>query len=351
MKVTPSVLRILDANGNRAIEAVRVIEESLRFSRNDALLSRECKALRHHLCRHVEVLRVRHGVEVMRDTSADVGVDIQGPNETHRASLTDLVMANFSRLKEALRCLEEYTKLVDVELAGFFEGLRYEAYELERAMRVTMIAEDRLANVQIYALVDADETFESRVRELAKRVDAIQLLYKRLDDATLLLRARQLVEICRGKCLSIINDRCDIGLLAGADGVHVGQEDLPVADARRLCGPQMIVGASTHSIEQARQAVLAGATYIGVGPVFPSGTKTFEEFPGLDLVSAVAGEINRPAFAIGGINGDNIQQVVQAGLNRVAVSGALAEDAATTLEAMRAALGPRPEGGTADESA
>jgi thiamine-phosphate pyrophosphorylase len=112
-------------------------------------------------------------------------------------------------------------------------------------------------------------------------------------------------------------------VLSGADGVHVGQEELSVKDARAIVGPQALIGMSTHNIEQARRAVLDGANYIGVGPTFPSDTKKFDSFTGLDFVRAVAAEISLPAFAIGGITLENVQQVVEAGIRRVAVSGAV----------------------------
>jgi thiamine-phosphate pyrophosphorylase len=121
----------------------------------------------------------------------------------------------------------------------------------------------------------------------------------------------------------IVNDRPDLAVLAQADGVHVGQEELSVKDARSIVGPDMLVGVSTHSIEQARQAVLDGANYIGVGPTFPSGTKRFEQFPGVELLRLVAAEIRLPAFAIGGIDRQNVAEVLAAGFTRIAVSGAV----------------------------
>jgi thiamine-phosphate pyrophosphorylase len=120
-----------------------------------------------------------------------------------------------------------------------------------------------------------------------------------------------------------MNDRPDLAVLAQADGVHLGQEELSVKDARRIVGPEMLIGVSTHSIKQARQAVLDGANYIGVGPTFPSTTKNFETFPGLDLLRAVATEIRLPAFAIGGITLENLPQVLATGIQRVAMSGAI----------------------------
>ncbi len=120
-----------------------------------------------------------------------------------------------------------------------------------------------------------------------------------------------------------MNDRPDLAVLSAADGVHVGQDELSVKDARAIVGPHALIGVSTHNIEQARRAVLDGADYIGVGPTFPSDTKKFESFAGLDFVRAVVAEIALPAFAIGGITLDNVSQVISAGLSRIALSGAI----------------------------
>ncbi len=137
-----------------------------------------------------------------------------------------------------------------------------------------------------------------------------------------------------------MNDRPDLALLAGADGVHVGQDELTVRDARRILGTRALVGVSTHSLEQARAAVLAGASYIGVGPTFPSGTKEFGEFTGTELLQAVSRELGLPAFAIGGITEENLPRVLAAGFRRVAVQGAIAnaDDPAAAARRMLAAL-------------
>ncbi len=117
--------------------------------------------------------------------------------------------------------------------------------------------------------------------------------------------------------------------------------DLSVKDARTIIGADALIGVSTHSIEQARQAVLDGANYIGVGPTFPSGTKQFEKFPGLDFLRAVAAEIRLPAFAIGGITPENLPEVLATGVARVAVSGAIldASDPATVVKNLIKTLG------------
>ncbi|MEM8734579.1 MAG: thiamine phosphate synthase, partial [Planctomycetota bacterium] len=119
----------------------------------------------------------------------------------------------------------------------------------------------------------------------------------------------------------VINDRVDIALAVGADGVHVGQDDMAIEDVRAVAGRRLVVGVSTHDLDQARVAQAAGADYLGCGPTFPSGTKSFQEFPGPEFLKTVAKELEVPAFAIGGINDENVQSVVESGFQRVAVSG------------------------------
>jgi thiamine-phosphate pyrophosphorylase len=156
-------------------------------------------------------------------------------------------------------------------------------------------------------------------------VDIIQLRDKQADERTLLSRSRILkncISVSGRNVLFIMNDRPDLALLAEADGVHVGQEELPVPLVRQLVGT-LLIGVSTHSIEQARQAVLDGADYIGAGPVFASTTKEFSQLAGLNYLQEVATEISIPAFAIGGVTEDRLDEVFQTGIRRVAVGAAL----------------------------
>jgi thiamine-phosphate pyrophosphorylase len=141
--------------------------------------------------------------------------------------------------------------------------------------------------------------------------------------------------------LFVVNDRPDIARLVEADGVHLGQDDLPVKEARRIVGADALIGVSTHNLEQLRQAIRDGASYLGVGPTFPSGTKSFDEFPGLAFVRAAVAETSLPVFAIGGINRDRIAEVVAAGARRVAVSSgvAQADDPRRAAVELLAALG------------
>jgi thiamine-phosphate pyrophosphorylase len=168
--------------------------------------------------------------------------------------------------------------------------------------------------------------------------DVFQLREKTLTDRELIDRAARMRKWTRDAgVLFVVNDRPDVAKLVGADGVHLGQDDLPVAAARRIVGPELLVGVSTHTIEQVRRAVLDGADYLGVGPTFPSNTKSFDHFPGLEFVREAMAETSLPAFALGGIWPGNVAAVVAAGGRRIAVSSAVAtaddpQAAATVLK-------------------
>ena len=142
----------------------------------------------------------------------------------------------------------------------------------------------------------------------------------------------------------IINDRVDLAMLSLADGVHLGQEELSVEDARQLA-PHLLVGVSTHCLEDIKNAELEGADYIGCGPTFPSKTKTFDQFAGLDFLKAAHKSTSLPAFAIGGINADNLTEVRQTGFFRIAISQAFAdaEDPLELIRQFRATLTPSDE--------
>src|SRR5262249_44547540 len=140
--------------------------------------------------------------------------------------------------------------------------------------------------------------------------------------------------------LFIMTDRPDIARLVEADGVHLGQEELPVKEARRILGPDAVIGVSTHNLDQLRQAILDGASYVGVGPTFPSETKQFEAYAGLEFVRQATAETSLPAFVIGGVNLQTVDAAVSAGARRIAVSHAIcqADDPRVVAQALRQRL-------------
>ncbi len=319
--------RILDACANRAREALRVVEDYARFGLDDALLCRELKGLRHDLTAALESAGPQPLLEA-RETVADVGTMISTDAESRRDSNWHVAQVNLKRLQEALRSLEEFGKTIRPELGATLEQIRYHSYTLERTILLGANARERLANARLYLLLTGSACVASLEFVIAEAaaggVDIVQLREKDLPDRDLLERARQVRRWTRqAGVLFIVNDRPDIARLAEADGVHLGQDDMPVHAARRIVGPDALIGVSTHSIEQVRQAIGDGASYLGVGPVFSSRTKTFKGFPGLDFVREVAAETTLPWFALGGVTVDNAATVIAAGAKRIAVSSAI----------------------------
>lgn len=331
--------RILDAAANRAAEGLRVVEDYARMGLDDAHLITQLKQLRHDLKTALGTLPANQRL-AGRDTAADVGTTVKTDSELKRTDLASVVLAGWKRTQQGLRTLEEYGKLVDARFAQMCETLRYRTYTLERALDVTRTSCERLDKARLYVLLAGGHSAEAFAHLAQTLVGAgvhiIQLRDKHLDDRELLARARLLRQVTKDtKTLFVMNDRPDLAVLSQADGVHVGQEELSVKDLRAIVGTNMLIGVSTHSIEQARAAVMDGANYIGIGPTFPSTTKQFDAFPGLELAGSVAREIKLPAFAIGGITLENLSQVQAAGINRVAVGAAITEATEPAVAAMK----------------
>jgi thiamine-phosphate pyrophosphorylase len=148
----------------------------------------------------------------------------------------------------------------------------------------------------------------------------LQLRVKDLPARDFLAAARAIAALCRARgAVLIVNDRVDIAMLAGADGVHLGQEDLPLEAARRVAGAGMIIGISTHTIEQARAAENGGADYIGFGPMYPGGLKNIRAGQGLENLRAVRAAVKIPIVAIGGITEATVPEILAAGADAAAI--------------------------------
>jgi thiamine-phosphate diphosphorylase len=170
----------------------------------------------------------------------------------------------------------------------------------------------------------------------------IQLRLKQVSDRVQFEAALTIAELCHQVgALLLVNDRPDIALLAGADGVHLGQDDLPLRAARRLLGSRAIIGISTHTVEQAVKAERGGADYIGFGPMYPGGLKQTVEAQGLENLRAVRAAVKLPIVAIGGIREANVRAVLTAGADAVAIISDViqASDIPAKVRAIVAAAG------------
>lgn len=321
--------RIIDANFNRSREALRVVEEFCRFALNSPPLTARAKQLRHRLTAAIDKLGPGR-LLTSRDTPGDVGTGLKVPGQLDRAQLTDTAAAACRRLTEALRALAETISTFDAETAETIETLRYEAYTLEKDILLRADTRRRFEGVRLYVIITTDLPAEA-IRLACTCADAgadcLQLRTSSLPDAQLFALAEQFARICRAAgTISIINNRTDIAVAAGADGVHLGRSDLPILRARRLQLQPLIFGTSTHNLDELSAAFNENPDYISVGPAFASTTKPQLQPAGLDYIRKAA-ELAREAgvlpVAIGGISPDNVAQVIDTGIQTVAVCSAV----------------------------
>lgn len=305
--------RIIDANLNRAREGLRVLEDLVRFGLDDAEPAAALRRLRHD----VGALADGMGMALLaaRDSRRDVGR--AAPSDSG-----DAATANFKRVQEALRVLEE---------CGLRRAarLRFRAYDLEKEIAPRLTRTRRLRGVRVYVLLHP----RGWERIIDSGADAYQLRGPGMtsrDLARWAERARR-----RTKALLIVNDRPDIAEASGADGVHLGETDVAMSAARRVLRADRIVGVTTHTLGEARAA--RGADYLSVGPMFASRTKP-GLVPGGLRYYRTALRLGPPIFAIGGITPANA-----AGFERVAVCEAVAsaEDPARAVRALRRSLASR----------
>jgi thiamine-phosphate pyrophosphorylase len=330
-----AVYRIIDANFNRSREAARLMEEYCRFALNCEHLSSRAKQIRHKLCSCADKLGIEKLISA-RDAVSDVGKDAKVQSQLRRTNLREAFIAASKRITEALRVLAETVAPIDASISDTFEKLRFDAYTLEKDVLLFSDTSARFAGVILYVLINADvNTSSEDIISLVKAcssggADCIQLRAKNLTDKKLLKLAADLVKICRDEgVISIINDRIDIAVATDADGVHLGQDDLSVETARLLQLKPLIIGVSTHSVEQLTQAIISRPAYIALGPVFSTPTKPDIEVAGLEYVKSsikILGSHGIPYVAIGGITIDNIKQVLSEGVSAVAVCSAVTDD-------------------------
>jgi len=338
------VARIIDANANRAREAMRVMEDAARFALDDSSLSEDLKSLRHDLRRALE--RLPDGwIEANRDTPGDVGTAVTTEGEKSRAGLADIVIAAGKRLGEAMRVIEEAGKTVDPAFAAQIEALRYRAYDIEQRLQLRL-GTGRARQWRICVLLTESickRPWEDVLRAIIDGgADCIQVREKEMDGALLAQRVARAIKLARPAGVSVIvNDRADIALAMGADGVHVGEHDLSIHDVRRIAGRTLLVGASTHDPDEAKAAVEVGADYCGVGAMFATAIKPERTPSGPEYLRAFIERYpNTPHLAIGGVGPENIDQLVEAGCRGVAVSSAVcgADEPAAVVRSLREAI-------------
>ncbi|MFC2050281.1 thiamine phosphate synthase [Chloroflexota bacterium] len=326
--VPRQTLRIIDANCNRIGEGLRFLEDIARFLLNDAVLSQQLKTMRHSLVKSLS----RFGTSLLseRNSEADVGARTE---ISHQQDLLSLVTANAKRVEEALRVIEELSKLPDLSTtlgSKDFEQARFSLYTLEKELLSRLRRQQKIKQLTgLYVIIDSQILGSKSEVDAARKAirggaKVIQLRDKQHAKGELLTIAQKLKGLChKSNVLFIVNDYLDIAIAAEADGIHIGQEDLPVSVVRNELPIDRIIGLSTNTLAQARKAEAEGADYVAVGSIFPSPTKSNATVVGLERLRQARQAISIPVIAIGGISRENIGEVMSSGADSAAVISAV----------------------------
>jgi len=327
MPVTPPsdnrIAQLIDANLDRAREGLRVMEDWCRFGLKRSDFSIQIKDWRQQLGVH------HHNIyRKARLISNDPARGISHPLQTVRSTPEAVFIANSSRVQEALRVIEEFTRITDPNLCEIASKIRYETYEIEiKVLNTTEGINKRqtLKDCSVYLVTTNKRNLEDIVLQALKAgVKIVQYREKFLQDNEKISQAKCLASLCKKfNSLFIVNDRIDIALAVDADGIHLGQEDIPTKIARELLGTEKIIGRSTHCLEDIKNAEEECCDYIGIGPIFSSKTKKQLNPIGIDYLKKGLSGTLLPAFAIGGINNSNIRKLNKIDNLRIAVSNAI----------------------------
>lgn len=348
------ISRVIDANLNRIGEGLRVVEDIVRYVLNDAPLQQRLKSVRHAL---TAIPGVPEGIEG-RDALQDAGRFSYGRRECDRTGLPDVLKANFRRIEEGLRVLEELLKLEETTPVQIVKHLRYEIYDVEKNA-MAQISRPRLRR-GLYLVLSNPAAGYERLTEMAvsANIAAVQLRPKTgkacngavapptaADDRNTLRIACSLRDITRASnTLFIVNDRPDIAALSDADGVHVGQDDLPPCAARRLVGGRKLVGLSTHNLNQIQASAAEPVDYVGFGPLYETGSKAIPDpIVGPERLSQAAGLTGYPIVAIGGMTTMRIRQLDLTKCHCVGIISAIsaADDPLSTMKEMQHVIAGR----------
>lgn len=322
------LFRIIDANVNRAYKGLRALEDMARYDYNSKSVAEGLKILKDNI--RNSLLEHRSDCLSQRDSGNDI---IFSASQEHGAdrkkSARQLLDENFKRVQEALQSIEDTLKLVNrSELSKVYEGYRFTAYNLEKefyGLYFRTFKKEKL-DTDLYCLTAEEYSLGRSNIEVVKAMlsAGIKIIQYREKEKKMLHKYNECVKIREltyaAGATFIVNDDLDLAMLVGADGVHIGQDDLPLEKVRELVGEEMIIGVSTHSPQQAQDAIAKGADYIGVGPIFSTRTKKDVCDPvGFEYLDYAVKNVNIPFVAIGGIKEHNITEIKARGAKMIAM--------------------------------
>jgi len=311
--------QIIDANLDRAREGLRVLEDWARFGLGENDCVAKIKNFRQILGKnHLEIYKKS------RNYIEDQCKGLTHQEQIKRRNPEQIISSNAGRVQEALRVIEEFSRLHNYGLSKIASEIRYEIYNLEielLSLNKLKKSENTLKENDLYVITDQKENLLEIIEEiLIAGVKIVQHRFKIGTDKDNLQEAIQIKNLCkRYNALFIINDRVDIALASDADGIHLGQDDFDLKVARKLLGHSKIIGVSANNKIDISNALKEGCDYIGIGPVFKTATKKNKEPLGIEKIKSLTKDLNIPWFAIGGIKTNNISYLKSNGVKKVAL--------------------------------
>lgn len=312
------IFRIIDANFNRVREGLRVVEDGIRFLIEDKILMKRLKEFRHKFTD--TVVSNYPLIGKYRRASEDIGKK----EKVERSDFKRIIERNLSRIGEGLRSLEEYSKIKNVHVSEKFHNLRFEFYEIEKNIRI-LINKKKIPVPFLQVILnlkDNRDIFPLAEKVIKGKPDIIQLRYKGEKDNYFLKVALKLRKMIPEDIFFIINDRIDICQICKADGVHLGENDIPLKYAREII-PEKIIGVTCSNLTSIKKISDENPDYISIGAIFHSKTKPEKKVVGLDILTLASKKINIPLGGIGGINKENAEEVIRAGADGVSVISAI----------------------------
>ena len=337
MTTNPEDLRIyqiIDANLDRAREGLRVLEDWARFGLGENNCVAKIKNFRQILGKnHLEVYKQS------RNHIEDQCKGLTHQEQINRGAPNQIISSNSGRVQEALRVIEEFSRLHNHKLSKIASEIRYEIYTLEiDLLNLSKLKKKKeiLKKNDLYFITDQKENLLEIIEEiLIAGVKIIQHRFKTGTDKDHLQEAIQIKHLCeKHNSLFIINDRVDIALASNADGIHLGQDDLELKTARKLLGYSKIIGISANNEIDISNAIKEGCDYIGIGPVFETSTKKNKKPIGIKKIKTLTKDLDVPWFAIGGVTTNNISYLKKNGFKKVALVSQLMNSADPKGEAI-----------------
>ncbi len=318
-----NVDQLIDANLDRAREGLRVIEDWCRFVLKNKQFVIKTKDWRQQLGKkHHEIYKeARHSI-------SDEANGLTHPSQKNRKDPLQIVIANFARVQEALRVLEEFSRLTDTELSEISSVIRYQLYDFELDVLKASKNNQRLKTLESCKLclitMPHPQLTSTVLLALKAGVKMVQFRCKEGNDIENLKKAEKLASLCkRHDSLFIVNDRLDLAIASNADGIHLGKNDLPIETARKIIGKKKIIGLTANSLQEIHTNQSKDCDYLGIGPICKTKSKPEKSVLGIDFIKKVTSHVKIPWFAIGGINQSNVSKIKNAGANQIAVINAI----------------------------